>query len=186
VREDGTALTVERFGWLPLMAGLAMTRAVSAVVPGEVALKWPNDVLIEGDKVCGILAELLPDTTGVVLGAGLNVTMSKSELPTDVSTSLVLAGADEPQPDRILAGFLSELVPLYRAFLSGRAEASAELRSAVTARCETLGRAVRVELPSNDVLLGTATAIDSSGRLMVETNTGITAVAAGDVTHLRY
>jgi BirA family biotin operon repressor/biotin-[acetyl-CoA-carboxylase] ligase len=56
----------------------------------------------------------------------------------------------------------------------------------VTERCETIGRPVRVELPSGSPLLGTATAIDQEGRLIVETNTRVTAVAAGDVTHLRY
>jgi BirA family transcriptional regulator, biotin operon repressor / biotin---[acetyl-CoA-carboxylase] ligase len=183
---DGSSLELERFGWFPLLAGLAMTRAVDSVVPDSVALKWPNDVLIGGRKVCGILAELLPDARGVVVGAGLNVSMSEKDLPTSTSTSLTLAGAASPKPDALLASFLEELTALYGRFLAGGASAVAELRGEVSERCETLGRAVRVELPSGEHLLGTATALDASGRLIVETNTGITTVAAGDVTHLRY
>ncbi|MGO7983785.1 biotin--[acetyl-CoA-carboxylase] ligase, partial [Rhizobium johnstonii] len=45
-------------------------------------MKWPNDVLISGYKVCGVLAELLPDARGVVIGAGLNVALDEHDLPT--------------------------------------------------------------------------------------------------------
>jgi BirA family biotin operon repressor/biotin-[acetyl-CoA-carboxylase] ligase len=186
VADDGGIVPIERFGWFPLLAGLAMTRAVSAVLPEPAALKWPNDVLIKGRKVCGILSELLPDARGVVVGAGLNVALTPEDLPTSTSTSLVIEGVESPDPDSVLAAYLTELSVLYRDFLANDSRSLASLRSEITAHCETIGRAVRVELPSNHQLLGTATAIDSAGRLVVETNTGITTVAAGDVTHLRY
>src|SRR5690554_3723414 len=63
---------LERYGWLPLIAGLALARAVDPLVQASVALKWPNDVQIDGLKVSGLLAELLPTADGVVIGAGLN------------------------------------------------------------------------------------------------------------------
>jgi len=56
----------------------------------------------------------------------------------------------------------------------------------VVEACHTVGRPVRVELPGTDALLGTAVGIDETGRLLVESDAGVTAVAAGDVTHLRY
>jgi BirA family biotin operon repressor/biotin-[acetyl-CoA-carboxylase] ligase len=183
----GSALPVDRFGWFPLLAGLAMTRAVTAVVPSGVSLKWPNDVLIGGKKVCGILSELLPDASGVVIGAGLNVSLGEDDLPVETATSLLLAGVEQPDPDAVLAAYLTELTGLGGNFLAAGGDVGASgLLSAVTERCETIGRPVRVELPSGLPLLGTATAIDQDGRLIVETNTGVTAVAAGDVTHLRY
>ncbi len=169
------------------MAGLAMTRAVRSVVPEGAALKWPNDVLIGDRKVCGILSELLPDTSGVVIGAGLNLTFEADELPVDTATSLSIAGASDTDPDRLLSSYLQELDALYTSFLAFAGDAVASgLQRDVAEGCETVGRSVRVELPSGDVLLGTATGIDVDGRLLVETNDGISAVAAGDVTHLRY
>lgn len=180
-------LLIESFAWFPLLAGLAMARAVDTVIPTGVALKWPNDVLIGGLKVCGILSELLPSADGVVVGAGLNITLQKQDLPTDTSTSLVLAGAAEPDADVVLAAYLRELRLLYRSYLEADGSAaSSGLLAAVTERCESIGRPVRVELPSGKRLTGTATAIDSDGRILVESDTGLTAVAAGDVTHLRY
>jgi BirA family biotin operon repressor/biotin-[acetyl-CoA-carboxylase] ligase len=181
-------LVIESYGWFPLLAGLAMSRALSTFVPADVSVKWPNDVLIEGDKVSGTLSELLPDLSGVVIGAGVNLTLDRDELPTDSSTSLRLAGASaDLDPDAVLAAYLTAFTTLYREFLTagGDPVASAILDEVVEA-CHTIGRAVRVELPSGDALVGTATGIDRDGRLIVESDAGITAVAAGDVTHLRY
>ena len=170
--------TSERLSWLPLVAGLAMTRAVRSLVAGHtVTLKWPNDVQVDGLKVSGLLAELVPGA-GVVIGAGLNLTMDESELPTPVSTSLTLVGASaDDLVDRALAAYLGELKGLYSGMLAG-----SDIRALVEAECSTIGRSVRVELPGGDNLYGTATGIDGEGRLIVDGR----AIAAGDVTHLRY
>ncbi|GLJ75541.1 biotin--[acetyl-CoA-carboxylase] ligase [Leifsonia poae] len=181
-------LPLERYSWFPLLAGLAMSRALATVVPAGVEVKWPNDVLIDGAKVSGTLAELLPDLSGVVIGAGLNLTLSRDELPTETSTSLLLAGAPaDLDPDAVLAGYLTAFTLLYREFLTaGGDPVGSALRDEVVEACHTVGRAVRVELPSGETLLGEATGIDEDGRLIVRSDAGITAVAAGDVTHLRY
>ncbi|CAN5125463.1 biotin--[acetyl-CoA-carboxylase] ligase [soil metagenome] len=167
-----------QLGWLPLIAGLAMTRAVRSLVSGhEVALKWPNDVQVDGLKVSGLLAELVPGA-GVVMGAGLNLTMDESELPTPVSTSLTLVGADpDGLVDRALAAYLRELKALYAGLLERRG-----VRAEVERECSTIGRRVRVELPGGDNLYGTATGLDDGGRLLVDGRP----IGAGDVTHLRY
>ena len=173
-----TPASTAGLGWLPLLAGLAMTRAVRMLVPDhEATLKWPNDVQVDGLKVSGLLAELVPGS-GVVIGAGLNLTMAAEELPTPVSTSLTLVGADpEGLVDRALAAYLGELRALYGAWGAG-----GDIRALVAAECSTLGRSVRVELPGGDDLFGTATGLDTEGRLIVDGRP----VAAGDVTHLRY
>lgn len=178
----------DRLGWLPLLAGLAMTRAVRSLVTGhDVTLKWPNDVQVDGLKVSGLLAELVPGA-GVVIGAGLNLTMDESELPTPVSTSLTLVGASaDGLVDRALAAYLGQLKELYGGMLGG-----SDIRALVEAECSTIGRSVRVELPGGDELYGTATGIDAEGRLVVQPldengrRAEPRAVAAGDVTHLRY
>ena len=192
VAPPGRTLAVSVFlaappsGWMPLLAGVAMARAVRSLLPAPgvsgpapaVGLKWPNDVQVDGDKVSGILAELAPN--GVVLGAGLNLTLTADELPTPVSTSLSLHGA-EPDGllDRALAAYLAEL----REALTLSPVAA---RSAVVELCTTLGRAVRVELPGGALLEGTALDLDADGRLVVADAAGaLSAVAAGDVTHVR-
>jgi BirA family biotin operon repressor/biotin-[acetyl-CoA-carboxylase] ligase len=168
-------------GWMPLLAGLAMQRAVASLVPGTVALKWPNDVQVGGLKVAGLLAELVPG--GVVIGAGLNLTMTAEQLPTSTSTSLTLQGAEpEDLADRALAAYLRELRHLARLHDTD----AAALRTAIAAACSTLGRAVRVELPGGAELRGTAVRLDEDGRLVVTTSKGEHAVAAGDITHLRF
>jgi BirA family biotin operon repressor/biotin-[acetyl-CoA-carboxylase] ligase len=181
-------LPVEAYGWFPLLAGLAMSRAVATFVPAGVAVKWPNDVLIGGAKVSGTLAELLPDLSGIVIGAGLNLTQERDELPTDTSTSLKLAGAsDDLDADAVLAAYLAAFTTLYREFLTaGGDPVASTLLDSVAEGCDTIGRSVRVELPSGQNLLGAAEGIDEQGRLIVRSDAGITAVAAGDVTHLRY
>jgi BirA family biotin operon repressor/biotin-[acetyl-CoA-carboxylase] ligase len=179
----------DRYGWIPLIAGLAMTRAVGRMLPGRpVALKWPNDVLVEGRKVCGVLSELSADARTVVVGAGLNLTIPRDALPVPTATSLALEGARGSAADLAdlaLAGYLGELRRLWAVFA---ADAGAGIRTAVSAACATLGQEVRVSLPSEDELLGTAVDLDEDGRLLVRTRPGgrMQAVAAGDVTHLRY
>lgn len=192
----------ETWGWIPLLAGAAMTRAVSRLVPDSpVALKWPNDVLVTlggvDRKVSGVLSELVGDGE-VVVGVGVNLTMTEAELPVESATSLTLAGARgsaEELADAALAFFLTELREGWSALEAAGADAGASgLRLAVTELCGTLGREVRVELPGGIEHVGTAVGIDASGHLLVGAPRGVDSasdadavtVAAGDVTHLRY
>jgi BirA family biotin operon repressor/biotin-[acetyl-CoA-carboxylase] ligase len=193
VLPGGQPLEQQHFGWLPLIAGIAMTRAVqSLVAPERVGLKWPNDVQVDGLKISGLLAELLPGGDAVVMGAGLNLSLSREQLPTPVSTSLALAGValeGDELADAALSAYLRNLHELYSGFVrlggdplgSGVAEQLDEL-------CTTIGQRVKVQLPGADDLVGSAVGIDGSGRLLVRGSLDgrVTAVAAGDVTHLRY
>lgn len=182
-------VSLDRLGWIPLLAGLAMTRAVATLVPGHPAsLKWPNDVQIDGLKVSGVLTEYVADARAIVVGAGLNLTMTVDELPTPTSTSLALNGAngDDGLLDAALSAYLGELQRLYAEFAGSGFDAAAGLRSEVVRACSTLGRRVRVELPGGNDLYGTAEDIDDAGRLLVRDTGILHAVAAGDVTHLRY
>ncbi|WP_448003808.1 biotin--[acetyl-CoA-carboxylase] ligase [Agromyces bauzanensis] len=198
-------LPPEAYGWIPLMAGAAMTEAVRRAVDAaasaraeldedddtggvEVVLKWPNDVLVSGYKICGILSELLPDSGAVVVGAGLNLTLDEHDLPTLTSTSLLLATGVRPDADAVLADYLSGFLGLLRAFAEhgGDAETSG-VAGRVATLCGTLGSEVRVELPGDRELLGVAERLDRDGRLVVRDRNGeAQSVAAGDVTHLRY
>jgi BirA family transcriptional regulator, biotin operon repressor / biotin---[acetyl-CoA-carboxylase] ligase len=192
------ALDPRRLGWVPLLAGVAMVRAVRGLGVTGAGLKWPNDVLVDGRKLCGILTELTP--TGVVVGAGLNVSMTAQQLPVPTATSLVIEGLPEHGElvdgetstllDRALAAYLRELVQLVGRWRE--AEHPADLRPLVEQHLQTLGLAVRVDLPGQPPLRGMAVGLDDDGRLTVSgvldrnATSAVVAVAAGDVTHLRY
>jgi len=182
-----------RLGWLPLVAGVAMVRAVRALGVADARLKWPNDVLVESGpapgKLSGILTELTPH--GVVVGAGLNLTATVDELPVPTATSLRLQGlgSDAVTVDRALAAYLGQLWLLVAQW-RGEPEL-ARLRGVVEPELGTLGRAVRVDRPGQPVLIASASGLDDDGRLLVLPAgdgpvSGTIAVAAGDVTHLRY
>jgi BirA family transcriptional regulator, biotin operon repressor / biotin---[acetyl-CoA-carboxylase] ligase len=187
----GEPLSLEHFGWLPLLAGLAMVRAIEPLVSGAVGLKWPNDVQVSGLKVCGILAELLPAGDAVVIGTGVNLSLSEKDLPTPTSTSLAISGATitgDELADTVLSRYLATLRTVYREFLTVGADVDASgTREAIIDVCTTLGKSVRVMLPAGEELVGAATDIDRHGRLVVRSsaNGRERAVAAGDVTHVR-
>lgn len=184
------ALTPNSFGWLPLLAGLAMARAVGAFIPADnVAVKWPNDVLVAEQKISGILSELLPDLSGVVIGAGINLTQSKDELPVDTATSLAIEGAVDFSGDQVLAAYLGELRALYSRFVEfgGNAEASG-LRAEIAERCGSIGRRVRAVMPGDQELTGVGVGLDETGRILIQPDgqRELFAVSAGDIIHLRH
>lgn len=175
--------SIEARGWIPLVAGVAMADAVSAQLVGhEVGVKWPNDVLVDGRKICGILAEATSD--GVVLGAGVNTTMTDAQLPTDTATSFAALGAGVDE-DRLLSDYIRRLDGLLTALAAADDARASGLHAVVTERCVTLGRDVEISLPDGTTLRGRADRLEPDGRLVVQAAGGEHSVAAGDVTHAR-
>ncbi|UFS95635.1 biotin--[acetyl-CoA-carboxylase] ligase [Nocardia huaxiensis] len=171
----------EVLGWLPLLTGIAVVDAVRATTGVKAVLKWPNDVLVDGRKLSGILAELAapgPDPA-VVIGIGLNVSLTEAELPVAHGTSLTLEGA-EVDRTALAVAILTEFARRFTAWEASGWDIT-DVTAAYRERCSTLGAQVRAELPGGDVLTGIATGIDVNGRLLI----GDHAVSAGDVTHLR-
>jgi BirA family biotin operon repressor/biotin-[acetyl-CoA-carboxylase] ligase len=179
---DPGPLPPERLGWLPIAAGVAMAGVVADLLPdAAVGFKWPNDVLVGGRKVCGVLAELIPERGAVVVGAGINTAMTAEQLPVLSATSLAIEGL-HPDADTVLAGYLTRLRGLVEPYLRSGGDAVASgLLARAGELCLTLGREVRVDLPDGRVIEGLATALDADGRLRV----GDESIAAGDVTHAR-
>lgn len=170
-------------GWIPLAAGAAMAEAIAEQLPGhDVAVKWPNDVLVDGRKICGILAE--ETTDAVVVGAGVNTAMTVEQLPVPTATSFAALGivVDE---DRLLSTYLARLDGYLSALTATANAVASGLHAAVSARCGTLGQAVRVSMPDGRTVEGRATAIDAEGRLLVESEGLEHAISAGDVVHVR-
>jgi BirA family biotin operon repressor/biotin-[acetyl-CoA-carboxylase] ligase len=182
------AVPPDRYGWLPLLGGLALHDVVRGLLPVRSCLKWPNDLLL-GDgqrKAAGILAEATtgPDGTAVVLGVGLNVVGRPEELP-DGATSLAAEGAAEVDRGGLLVAFLLRLAERESAWRAAGGDLGG-LRADYRAACGSLGAEVRVELPGGMVVAGMAEDVDEDGRLLLLGADGNRrAVAAGDVVHLR-
>jgi BirA family biotin operon repressor/biotin-[acetyl-CoA-carboxylase] ligase len=193
-----------RWGWLPLLAGVALAEAVTTVAGVPATLKWPNDLLV-GDgqggggawrsraggeyKCAGILAEAGGEA--VVVGVGLNVTLRAGELPEPApgglpATSLALAGAYTTDRGALLGALLAGIEGWYGRWRATGGDAErCGLRAAYLRACATLGRPVRVQLPDGVALAGTADTVDAEGRLVLRTAAGARSLAAGDVVHLR-
>jgi BirA family transcriptional regulator, biotin operon repressor / biotin---[acetyl-CoA-carboxylase] ligase len=177
--------------WLPLLTGIAVAAALRAEAHVTAGLKWPNDVLVADRKIAGILAEAHGDA--IVAGVGLNVTLTRAELPVPTATSLLLENAACLDRERLLAAVLTELASRYTAWTAGRGAAPpgtgarrpGNPRAEYLSWCVTIGREVRVELPGGAVLTGTAADVDEIGRLAVRTGAGTRLVGAGDVVHVR-
>lgn len=195
-------IPVDSYAWLPLLAGLAMRNAIAELAGDaeqdlQPVIKWPNDLLIaEADaaeygghrKVAGVLSELLPDLSGVVIGTGVNIAQSRADLPVDTATSLAINGLVITS-DSLLAAYLKHLAGLFDEFVSAGGDAlSSGLRDAVAKHCVSIRRRVRVILPGDIERLGSAKGIDSMGRITVlfDGESAATPIAAGDIVHLRH
>lgn len=208
--------SLEHLGTLPLAAGLAVTDSIEGTV-----LKWPNDVHIDGNKLCGILAEAGPvgqafkaapkteltkvevgkaevnkaevnkaevnkaevnkavgsaaPSARVVVGMGINVTLTREDLPIEKATSLGLEGRDTDRTELTI----TVLKNLRRRIAQWENQDPQLLRD-YRAVCSSLGQEVRLETPSGDVT-GHVDGIGEDGRIMVAGEY----YSAGDVTHLR-
>ncbi|RYP83396.1 biotin--[acetyl-CoA-carboxylase] ligase [Nocardioides guangzhouensis] len=174
-------LPASAWPWIPLLTGYAVQAALADRLPA-IALKWPNDVLVEERKLGGILVERIETPTGpaAVVGIGINVSQSLDELPVALATSLALELPQAPDRTEVLAqllGSIDGLLPLL--------EDTIALRAAYADACSTLGREVEVELPGGVQVRGTAMDVDGEGRLVVAGPAGETVVGAGDVVHVR-
>lgn len=183
------------WSWLPLLAGVAVVGVLRDAAGLPAALKWPNDVLVEDRKACGLLVEVLPPPAGgdlpagVVVGVGVNTTTRREELDAgglEGATSLRLEGAATTDRDVLVRALVRALLGEVARFEGAGGSAQRSGLAARTAEvCSTLGREVSVSLPGGQVLRGTAEGLDEDGRLLVRSGGAAVAVGAGDVVHVR-
>lgn len=182
-----SSANLNQLGWLPLLAGLAMSRVVKAKIRSATGVKWPNDVLVGERKISGILSELSQDLQSVVVGAGLNVNLSEADLPVPTATSIAIEGGSQRDLDDLILNYLENFSELYLQFEASGFDANRSgLRQAVIDNCVTLGREVRAILPAEVEVLGRAVTIDDTGRLIIDVAGKPFAVAAGDIVHMRH
>ena len=219
--------SLDHLGTLPLAAGLAVTDSVEGAV-----LKWPNDVQIDGKKLCGILAEAgpvgeafksapktevskaeinkvevnkaelnkaevnkaeinkaevnkaeiapkaqsaNPPSARVVVGMGINVTLTREELPIEAATSLALEGLETDRTELAIT-----VLKNLRHRITQWEQQDPQLMTDYRKVCSSIGQEVRLEAPTGDVI-GTVEGVADDGRI----NVGGEYYSAGDVIHLR-
>lgn len=175
-------------GLLTTAAGVACVEMLEGLTGAGVRLRWPNDVVVGGRKLGGILAE--SRSTGgepgpVVIGIGINVTWPDGRVPEGIADIAVALGDLLPgPPDRaaVLAALVDAVAATVLALRSpGGPEA---LIAAATAASEVLGSPVKVSFPDGTHLEGTATRLHDDGALEVTSNGPTVVVRAGDVRRL--
>jgi len=170
---------------LALAAGLAVRSAIEHVDSGVVAdLKWPNDVLIDGKKVCGILTEMNAEATRVryiVVGIGINVNQAKfpAELET-LATSLRLMTGSEWSRVELAAALLKSLDREYRLLIERSDAGQSILRRFAEQSSWVKGKQVRIEENGSRVE-GTTEGLDERGFLQVRTTQGLQTILSGTV-----
>jgi BirA family biotin operon repressor/biotin-[acetyl-CoA-carboxylase] ligase len=174
------ALRPADLGPLPLVIALGVARAIKALGASP-QLKWPNDVLIDGRKVAGILLELSAEADAVrwvVAGVGVNVDALEGDAAPS-ATSLREAGAQAGRA-QVAASVLDGIAEAYREYLGG---GFGPLADEWRARDALAGREVEVRDLAGDLIAsGRVTGIGPDGRLLLETRDGPVSVPTGDVT----
>lgn len=181
---DAAGQPSSAWGWLPLLTGVAVVDAVRATTGIEAGLKWPNDVLVGESKLAGILTEVASPDPVIVVGLGLNVTLTADEAPDPRATSLLMLGSTMLDRSALLGSILAELtarIDRWR-ILHGPGD---QLIQDYRARSVTLGTRVRALLPGDREIQGIATDLDELGQLQIDTGSQVVTVSAGDITHLR-
>lgn len=185
----GIALTIalpelkfpeDKFSLIPLAVGLA-ARSVLIAAGCDVSLKWPNDLVIVGSdglrKLGGILVQRHPGW--IIAGIGINISLTREQLPIPTATSLNIEGIDASRNELIpsvIAGYVSRIESI----------GSAEFLTEYVDACCTFGAQVRVEGVAGSIVSGTASGINADGALLVTIDDGSTvAIQSGDVMHVR-
>ena len=164
------------WGFIPLIAGLSLVRAITTIDTAmNVSLKWPNDLIINEKKCAGIIAQTTNE--GVVIGIGLNVSMTPNELPVSTATSLAIEGSTITDRNLLLSHLLNTFAELFEAWEEG-----SELLDEYASASSTIGKKVRIELPNGENLEATVARISHTGELVLDDGRHVT---AGDVIHLR-
>ena len=188
------ALPSETVSWTPMLAAVAVLRAIRTLTTLDVRLKWPNDVLALRSEVGRKLAGILVDGVGtgqasgraMVVGIGINVNMPVAAFPKELratATSLLIEGGSSVDRGRLLATLLGELERLYD---HACAHGPGDIAAAYQAACDTIGKPVRIELIGSGKIEGTAEGLASDGALRLRTkHEKVLEIRAGDVVHLR-
>lgn len=170
---------------LTVVAATALVRAIEATTTVRPVIKWPNDLLVDGRKIAGVLTELsaeLDTIKHLILGIGLDVNQTAGDFPPEIrslATSLRIAGGDALSRPELATRVLRELDADYARIRRGKFDAVADEWES---RCTTIGRNVAVRIGER-VVRGCAESLDDDGALLLRTQHGrLERIIGGDVT----
>ncbi len=173
---------LEALPYVSVLAALAVARAVEKETNLDPVIKWPNDVLVRGRKLCGLLVENSLQGRKVrhsIVGIGLNVDLDPRETPeiADTATSLRIETGQATDVSALLLRLLHELDDIYVALRSGQSPIPEWSRY-----LETLGKRVQVQWGA-ELVTGTAEGVDDHGHLLLRRDNGVLlTLSAGEVT----
>jgi len=173
---------------IPIAAGVAVAEVLETYCPDKVRLKWPNDVLIDGKKVCGILAQMKTYANAVdfvVLGIGINVNLSREQFPRDIqeiATSLAVETGREISRLELIISLYENLEKCYKKLLQ---KGFGPIKEKWLELAPMIGRTVQVTF-KDETLEGKATGLDDDGSLILLTEGAKEIkVSAGDATIIK-
>jgi BirA family biotin operon repressor/biotin-[acetyl-CoA-carboxylase] ligase len=175
-------VSIANAGLLTLFASVGIARAIERHIEEPVECKWPNDLLLHGKKICGILLENLfqkSEVSYAVVGAGINV--NQLVFPDEISergTSLAIETGRSFDRKKLLQAILSELDALYPPVQQGDFDA---IVPEWIRRCTMFGKPVTVQ-QQDHTMSGIARRLNHDAGLVIETATGLQTVYAGDVS----
>lgn len=178
------------------MAGMAIAQALEDSTKLHISLKWPNDILIDEQKIGGILCESFKrdsTETCVVIGFGINVNLSESAFPKDLeqmASSLQIHANHPLDRDQLIQSIIPSLEQGWKA-LSMQGPSACQL--AYSARCSTLGQRILAQFPDGTTLEGVAQSIGAHGQLQMMPSPSdaqgqsarMVDIHAGDIRHIR-
>lgn len=172
--------------WTIGTVALAAAAAISTLTAVPCRLKWPNDLLLDGAKMAGVLAQ---GTHGaIIVGIGMNANWRGTrpdgvpEHATSIDEHLPQPAPGEPDPVVDRVAFVADVVRRVDELLSLDAPS---LRERWIAASATIGQRVRIESDKGDAVIGTAVDVDQDGALVLEGSAGRTVHHVGDVVHAR-
>ncbi len=167
-----------------IMTALALAETLEVFVPGKVQIKWPNDVLVSGKKIAGILTELTADQNRIeylIVGVGINVNQKTGDFPEElrgIATSLRRATGKKQRRVRLLQRFLVDLEKEYRRYQRSFLKPS---RKRLRGYSSLIGHDVSLAV-GRRISSGRAVDIDDNGCLVIDTANGLKAISSGEVT----
>ncbi len=165
---------LEKYPQLTLVAAVAVVQTIEKETGIRPDIKWPNDILINGKKLVGILTELHRDKNGnqfVVLGIGINVNTAQEDFPNEVqeiATSLRIELGEKVEKEKIMQGIFTSLESLYRQYLD---ESFTEIKKMWESYSISIGKEI-VARTLTEVIFGKAVGITEEGVLLLEDKSG--------------
>lgn len=173
----------KNLGWIPLLIGLALHKALESETRKEIKIKWPNDlVLLENNqeyKFAGILVERINDY--VIAGVGINFDQEKDELPVSNASSLKQILQSEISKESVIAAFLTELSARWLEENNASTWPTPSLVRDYKTNCITIDKKITAQLPSGEVIEAVAIDISQTGELVVKTDDGTRSLSSADI-----